>query len=218
VTTTVELRAERIPTVAADTALRRAVDVVAAVAGLLLGAPLLLAIAIAVRLSSRGPVIYRQERVGRDGVTFRICKFRTMVAGADRAGSLVSGEADPRVTRVGRRLRRSRLDELPQLLNLLRGDVTLVGPRPEVARYVAHYTPAERKLLCVRPGIVGPGALLFAQGQAAELDGQADPERFYLQHQMHPRLELDLDYLAHRGFWRDLTLLARAGGVVVESC
>jgi lipopolysaccharide/colanic/teichoic acid biosynthesis glycosyltransferase len=194
------------------------VDVFAAVAGLILTAPLLLLIALAVRLTSRGPVIYRQERVGRGGIPFRICKFRTMAADADRCGSLVSGETDPRITRIGRWLRRSRLDELPQLLNLLRGEVTLVGPRPEVARYVAHYTAAERELLRVRPGIVGPGALLFAQGQAAELDGQEDPELFYLQEQMHPRLALDLDYLAHRGLRRDLTLLARAGGVVLAAC
>lgn len=206
------------PTVLPDSPARRAVDVVAALAGLLLCAPLLAGISLAVRLSSRGPVIYRQERVGRDGIPFRICKFRTMVADADRSGPLVSGEADPRVTRVGRWLRRSRLDELPQLLNLLRGEVTLVGPRPEVARYVAHYTPAERELLRVRPGIVGPGALLFAQGQAAELDGQDDPEMYYLQRQMHPRLVLDLDYIAHRGLRRDLTLLTRAGGVVLASC
>lgn len=204
--------------IAADGPLRRALDVAVALVATALLAPVLLAVAVAVRLTSRGPVLYRQERVGRDGVPFQICKFRTMVVGADRSGALVSGDADPRVTRVGRWLRRSRLDELPQLLNLLCGNVTLVGPRPEVARYVAHYTLAELQLLRVRPGIVGPGALLFAQDQAAELDGQEDPEDYYLAQQMHSRLALDLDYLAHRGLRRDLLLLARAGGVVLAAC
>lgn len=192
-----------------DSVTRRLVDVVVAALGLLGLAPLLAALAAAVRFTSRGPAIFHQERVGRGGRSFRILKLRSMVD-EPQPGPLVSGTTDPRVTRVGSWLRKTRLDELPQLVNLLRGELTLVGPRPEVPRFVSEYTAAERELLRVRPGIIGPGALLFAEVQAAELDDVDDPERHYLQTQMHPRLALDLDYLQHRCLRRDITLIARS--------
>jgi lipopolysaccharide/colanic/teichoic acid biosynthesis glycosyltransferase len=197
-----------------DSGPRRALDVVAAAAGLAVLAPLLVVLAIAVRLESRGPALYRQARVGRDGQPFQILKFRTMRIGADRAGALVSGDSDPRVTRLGRRLRATRLDELPQLVNLLRGELTLIGPRAEVSRFVVHYTHDERRLLGVRPGIIGPGAVLFAESQAGQLDGLADPEAYYVAHHLHPRLDLDLDYLAHRSLLRDVALLVAAARVM----
>jgi lipopolysaccharide/colanic/teichoic acid biosynthesis glycosyltransferase len=192
------------------------VDLAVAAAGLIGLAPVLAAIAALVRLSSPGPVIFRQERVGRHGRRFVILKFRTMI---DRptTGPLVSGDSDPNVTGIGSWLRRSRLDELPQLLNLLRGDLTLVGPRPEVPRYVAVYTDAELQLLRVRPGIIGPGAVLFARVQAHELDDVPDPERYYLEQQMHPRLALDLEYISRRGVWRDVRLVTAAVAVMVRS-
>jgi lipopolysaccharide/colanic/teichoic acid biosynthesis glycosyltransferase len=199
--------------VAVDSGLRRSVDIVVATTGLAFSWPMLLALVVAVRLSSRGPAIYRQTRVGRDEQPFKIWKFRTMVAEADRAGPMVSGRADPRVTPLGRRLRSSRLDELPQLVNLLRGDVTLIGPRPEVLRFLAFYTGDERQLLRVRPGIIGPGALLFATAQADELDGLGDPDGYYAAHHLHPKLALDLDYLRDRTLSRDLKVVARAAGL-----
>lgn len=199
-----------------DSATRRAVDVLVAGLGLIGLAPILAGLAGAVRLTSRGPVIFRQVRVGRGGRQFRILKLRSMVAGT-QPGPLVSGTADPRVTPVGSWLRRTRLDELPQLVNLLRGELTLIGPRPEVPRFVGEYTDAERELLRVRPGIIGPGALLFAAEQAAELDDVDDPEQHYLEAQMHPRLALDLDYVQHRSLRRDLSLIFRSLTVCVRN-
>jgi lipopolysaccharide/colanic/teichoic acid biosynthesis glycosyltransferase len=199
--------------VVVDSRLRRCVDVVAAVCGLALAWPLLVGLGVAIRLTSPGPAIFRQIRVGRAGRSFEIWKFRTMVAGADRAGPMVSGRADPRITPLGQWLRGNRLDELPQLVNLLRGDLTLVGPRPEVPRFIGSYTAAERDLLRVRPGIIGPGALLFATTQSGELDQAADPDAYYVLHHLHPKLTLDLEYLTDRRLSRDVALVARAVGV-----
>jgi lipopolysaccharide/colanic/teichoic acid biosynthesis glycosyltransferase len=185
---------------------RRAVDVVLALVGLVLLLPVLLLVALAVRLESPGPVLFRQVRVGRGGHGFEILKFRSMMVTAPGAGPQVSGIEDPRVTRLGRLLRSARLDELPQLVNVLRGDMTVFGPRPEVPRYVAHYTAGERALLLVRPGLLGAGQLLFAREQAGQLDAAADPEAAYLEHQLHPKLTLDLAYLDERGLGGDLRL------------
>jgi len=193
-----------------DSALRRLVDLILGATGLLLALPLLAVLAVAIRATSPGPAIFRQERVGRGGHRFAIWKFRTMVADAAERGAAVSGRADPRVTCVGRWLRAARLDELPQLVNLVRGEMTLIGPRPEVPRFVAYYTPAERGLLDVRPGIIGPGAVLFAAEQSGELDEAADPDEFYVRHHLHPKLALDLDYLRTRGVARDLRMIAAA--------
>lgn len=198
-------------TVRGDTALRRGMDLVLGGLALAAASPAILLIAAAVKVESRGPVFFSQERVGRDGRPFRIHKFRSMVAGADRMGPAVSGHRDPRVTRVGAILRATKLDELPQLVNVVRGEMTLIGPRAEIARYVAHYTDEERALLSVRPGLTGPGQVYFTTDQAGELDGVADPERHYIEHQLHPKLALDLDYLRRRSLLLDLSIL---GGTV----
>jgi lipopolysaccharide/colanic/teichoic acid biosynthesis glycosyltransferase len=190
-----------------DTLLRRAVDVTVGVAGVALSSPMLLTVAAAIRLTSPGKVIYRQVRVGRDGQLFEILKFRTMVTGADRAGPLVSGRHDPRVTPVGQWLRGKRLDELPQLFNLIKGELTLIGPRPEVPRFLPHYQKSELLLLGVRPGVIGPGAILFADSQSDQLDTVSDPEAYYVSRQLHPKLALDRAYLAERSLRRDISLL-----------
>lgn len=193
----------------ADTRTRRAVDVgVALVLLPVLLVPMAL-VAVLVRCTSRGPAVYRQWRAGRGLRPFTILKFRSMAVGADRAGPAVSGAADPRVTRVGRWLRRTRLDELPQLVNLLRGDMTLIGPRPEVERFLPYYTPQELRLLDVRPGIIGPGAL-YAAERAAELNDTACAEERYVAVQLHAKLALDLGYLSDRRPATDLRLVARA--------
>ncbi|HJQ47133.1 MAG TPA: sugar transferase [Amycolatopsis sp.] len=197
--------------IVADSARRRGFDVAVAVAALVLLLPVLVLIAAGIRLTSAGPAIYRQRRVGRDEQPFSIWKFRTMVANADRIGPAVSGGADARITSMGRWLRRMRLDELPQLVNLLRGDMTLIGPRPEVARFVVYYTPAERRLFTVRPGVLGPGAILFAAEQSRELATADDPESYYVTHHLHSKLALDLAYLERRGLRADIGLLARTG-------
>ncbi len=198
----------------ADSPLRRTVDVTVALLALVLLSPVLLLLGVLVRLSSPGPAVFKQERVGRDGRPFTIWKFRTMVVTPTGFGPQVSGVTDPRITGLGRWLREHRLDELPQLVNLVRGDLTLIGPRPEIPEFVDHYTPEERLLLRVRPGVLGPGALLFAASQAAELDAVPDPHAHYVQHQLHQKLALDLEYLRDRTVRRDLGLIARTLGVV----
>jgi lipopolysaccharide/colanic/teichoic acid biosynthesis glycosyltransferase len=196
-------------TIRPDGVLRRVTDVIVAVLVLLTLAPVLIAIALAIRLTSPGPALYIQERIGRGGRPFRMLKFRSMVIGADRGRALVTGKSDPRITRVGAVLRATSADELPQLLNVLRGHMTLIGPRPEVARFVARYSPAERALLQVRPGLTGPGQLYFTAKQAGDLDGVADPDEHYVRHQLHPKLALDLDYLVHRSVREDLAVVLR---------
>ena len=197
------------PGLRGDSRLRRGVDLVVAVVGLVLFGPALVALGVIVRTTSTGPAIFRQVRVGRGGRPFVIWKFRTMLSEAPALGPAVSGAADPRVTGFGRWLRRHRLDELPQLVNLARGDLTLIGPRPEVREFVEHYTEEELQLLQVRPGVVGPGAILFAAHQAAQLDVVGDPGAHYVDHQLHDKLALDLDYVRNRSLARDLRVLAR---------
>jgi len=192
-----------------DTRLRRLVDVSLAFPLLVLLLPLLVVIAALVVLDSRGPALFRQERVGRWGRPFHILKFRTMVVDAPALGPAISGHGDPRITCVGAFLRRSKLDELPQLYNVVRGDMTLIGPRAEVARYVVHYTDDERALFAARPGLTGPGQVFFTEHQADELDNVSDPDRWYVEHQLHPKLAIDLDYVRNRSLVKDLGVLLR---------
>jgi lipopolysaccharide/colanic/teichoic acid biosynthesis glycosyltransferase len=198
------------PPVILDSRLRRCVDFVVAAVMLIVLSPILIFIGIAIRLTSSGPAIYRQRRVGRARTVFIIWKFRTMSVDADRNGPSVGGKADPRITAIGGLLRGSRLDELPQLVNLLRGDLTLIGPRPEVESFVPYYTTAEQRLLSVRPGVLGPGALLFAHDQSDELDTASDPDAYYVAHHLHPKLALDLGYLCDRRLASDLRLVGSA--------
>ncbi|MFH8933316.1 sugar transferase [Streptomyces griseosporeus] len=204
--------ADRLPR--GDTASRRAVDVVVALVLLPFLLVLLVLLGLLVRCTSRGPALYRQWRVGRGMRPFTILKLRSMRVGADRTGPAVCGAADPRVTAVGQWLRRTRLDELPQVVNLLRGEMTLIGPRPEVERFLPFYTPDELRLLDFRPGIIGPGAL-YAARHCAELDGTDSAETQYVERQLHVKLALDLAYLRDRRPATDLRLLAEAAGTVL---
>ena len=188
---------------------KRAFDLLAAGLGLLLLWPLLLAIAAAVKLDSRGPVLFRQARVGRHGVPFRIHKFRTMVADAPQRGPALTVGDDARITRVGRWLRRTRLDELPQLIDVLAGDMSLVGPRPEVPQYVAHWPAALReRALSVRPGITDPASLLYLD-EAELLARAADPEREYVEVILPRKLQCAADYAAQASLRSDLCVLLR---------
>jgi lipopolysaccharide/colanic/teichoic acid biosynthesis glycosyltransferase len=144
-------------------------------------------------------------------------KFRSMQADADRNGAGVSAADDARVTRVGLVLRATKLDELPQLLNVLQGTMTLVGPRAESPQFVAHYLPQERLLLAVRPGVTGPGQIDFTRHQAAELNGVADPDRYYVEHQMHGKLALDLEYLRDRTLRNDVGILGSTLALVLAA-
>jgi lipopolysaccharide/colanic/teichoic acid biosynthesis glycosyltransferase len=183
---------------------KRAFDVAAtSVALLLLALPLLL-LGVAVRLDSPGPALFRQERVGRHGRRFRIWKLRTMVH--ESRGSAVTTAGDARVTRLGRILRRYKLDELPQLVNVWLGDMSLVGPRPEVPRYVAAYTDEQRRVLSVRPGITDPASLRFRDEERV-LARFADPERAYAEVVLPLKLDLACEYVQHHSFVGDLRLI-----------
>lgn len=190
--------------------LKRVVDVVFSAAGLLVLSPVLLAIALAIKLDSPGPVFFRQTRVGRGGSEFRIHKFRTMAHRPQAAGPALTVGEDRRITRVGRWLRERRIDELAQLIDVLRGAMSLVGPRPEVPHYVAHYPPALRdKVLSVRPGITDPASLAF-RDEATLLARAADPEREYIEVVLPAKLALAADYVDHAGTWRDLQVIWRS--------
>src|ERR1022692_1523844 len=191
-----------------DTLLRRGMDVVIALIALLVASPLLLAAAAAVKVSSRGPALYKQVRAGKSGRPFTMLKFRSMVRDADRVGPLVTDRADPRITRIGALLRAAKLDELPQLFNVMRGDMTLIGPRPEVLRFLPCYHQEELGILTVRPGLTGPGQIFYTEVQA-EQDSAPDPETHYVDSQLHPKLAVDLDYLRRRSLWFDLGILLR---------
>ncbi len=184
---------------------KRISDGVIAALGLLIVSPLFLLIAPIIKLDSPGPVFYRAERIGKEGVPFRLYKFRSMVADADRRGPGITAAGDCRVTRVGVFLRRTKLDELPQLINVLRGEMSLVGPRPEDPRYVALYTPEQRRVLAARPGITSPASLHY-RNESAVLSGN-DWERVYIETVMPHKLAIELAYLSHRSFFTDLKVI-----------
>ena len=185
--------------------IRRLLDIVVALVGLISLSPLWLLIAISLVLDSPGPLFYRARRVGKDGNLFDLYKFRSMVTDADRRGPAITAAGDTRVTRVGRILRKTKLDELPQLLNVLRGEMSLVGPRPEDPRYVALYTPEQRQVLQVRPGITSAASLAFRHEEAL-LTG-ADWETTYRTEVLPSKLAIDLDYLRQRTLRSDLQLI-----------
>ena len=187
--------------------LKRLFDLVVAAAGLLLLSPLLIGIALWIKLDSPGPVFFRQQRVGRFGALFRIHKFRSMSDGAPLVGPQLTVGADPRITRAGQVLRRTKLDELPQLIDVLAGTMSLVGPRPEVPRYVAMYPPELRdKVLSVRPGITDPASIEY-RDEAALLARAADPERAYAEQVMPAKLRAAARYVDHMSLTTDLRVL-----------
>ena len=192
-----------------DSGLRRMVDVLVAGIALAFIGPVMLLLAAAVRLTSRGPAFYRQVRVGRSGEHFEIMKLRSMVSGADRAGPLVTSGRDSRVTAIGALLRATKLDELPQLINVLKGDMTLIGPRPEVPRFIPCYDDDELEILTVRPGLTGPGQIFYTQVQQATVLDSEDPEQHYITRELHPKLAIDLDYVRRRCLRFDLEILIR---------
>jgi len=193
--------------------LRRLADIAVSSAMLVLLSPLMLLAAMAIRLDSKGRAMFLQTRAGKDGVPFTIYKFRTMFhtmpaeAGPDAAAPALRG--DPRITRVGAFLRDSKIDELPQLLNVLRGDMTLIGPRPETPRFVAHYTPRQREVLKAKPGLTGPAQIHYAPREARQLEKAADAERFYIERILPEKLEKDLEYMRLRSLRSDLAILLR---------
>lgn len=196
--------------------LKRVVDILLSATAFMLASPLFAIIAVLISITSRGGVFYQGIRVGRNGKPFRMLKFRTMVVDAENLGGPSTADDDPRITRVGKVLRRYKLDELPQLINVLKGDMSLVGPRPEVPQYVALFTEAERVILAVRPGITD-WASLWNRDEGALLAGSPDPEETYLEKIRPEKIRLQMHYVRTRSFWTDLkilflTLVAVSGG------
>jgi lipopolysaccharide/colanic/teichoic acid biosynthesis glycosyltransferase len=193
---------------------KRCFDVVASAVGLVALFPLFVAVAMAVKLQDGGPVFFRQERVGAGGETFRLWKFRSMGPGADRSGPLLTSSGDSRVTPLGRWLRKFKLDELPQLLNVLAGDMSLVGPRPEVARYVSRYDERQRAVLSLVPGITDPASVAY-RNEEEILAKAADPEEHYVTVLMPRKIEMNLEYARTATLWSDIGVIARTIRAIV---
>ena len=186
--------------------MKRLLDIFASGFGLLFQSPLFLAIAIWIKLDSAGPVFYRQVRVGRNNKDFRIFKFRSMRVGADKGSLVTIGGRDPRVTRSGYYIRKFKLDELPQLINVFLGDMSLVGPRPEVRHYVNYWTPEQMHVLDVRPGITDPASIKF-RNENELMEKAEDPEKYYIEVIMQEKIRLYLEYVQNASFWYDIKLI-----------
>ena len=195
--------------------MKRLFDVVASGVGLLLLSPLFLLVAIWIKLDSPGPVFYRQVRVGRYNRDFRIFKFRSMRVGADKGSLVTIGGRDPRVTRSGYFIRKFKIDELPQLINVFIGDMSLVGPRPEVRHYVNYWTKEQLHVLDVRPGITDPASIKF-RNENELLEKEEDPEKYYIEVIMQEKLRLYLKYVEKHNFWYDIKLIFQTFGVIVR--
>ena len=188
--------------------MKRLIDVTASAIGLVLLAPVLALIALSIVFTSGLPVVYRQQRVGRNGVPFTMLKFRSMVNDAGLPGALITVGGDPRVTAVGRFLRRHKLDELPQLINVLRGDMSIVGPRPEVSKYVDLYTPEQRRVLELSPGITDPASVRYLH-EEDELAAAENPEQLYRRVIMPEKIRINLEYAEHSSTGSDLGIVLR---------
>lgn len=195
---------------------KRLFDLVASGLGLLVLAPFLLLVALAVKLDSPGSVFFRQERVGRHGKKFRIHKFRTMVTDAERRGLQITVGADARVTRAGEILRKYKLDELAQLIDVFLGDMSLVGPRPEVPRYVACYPEQDRQMvLSVRPGITDWASIEY-KDENEILANSADPHQAYVNEVLPVKIRYYTDYVRNRSFWGDIRIIFATLGALVR--
>jgi lipopolysaccharide/colanic/teichoic acid biosynthesis glycosyltransferase len=197
--------------------MRRLVDIAIAILVLVLLSPLFLVLSVLVILDSPGHPFYGGWRIGKEGRTFRMWKLRTMVTGADRMGSAITTKRDPRLTRLGVFLRRSKLDELPQFFNLLLGDLTLVGPRPEDPGIAAHYTCEQRQILRVKPGITGPTQLRYTVLEAETIPQGAEAQQYYMDHILDQKLRLDLDYLGKRTAFSDLQVVSQTVLLIARS-
>ena len=186
--------------------MKRLFDIVASGLGLVVLSPLFAILAVWIKADSKGPVFYRQTRVGRDNRNFRLFKFRSMRPDSDKLGLITVGGHDPRVTRSGYYIRKYKLDEFPQLINVFKGDMSLVGPRPEVRKYVDLYTPDQMRVLSVRPGITSLASIRYRNEN--EILAQADdPDRCYVEQVMPDKLAIDLEYVENANLWNDIRLI-----------
>ena len=201
--------------------MKRLFDIVASGCGLLVLSPLLIIVAIWIKLDSKGPVFFRQVRVGRYGKDFRIFKFRSMRVGSDKGSQITVGGHDSRITRSGYFIRKTKIDELPQLINVFVGDMSLVGPRPEVRHYVDMWTPEQMHVLDVRPGITDPASIRY-RNENELLEKAADPEKEYVEVIMQDKIKLYLEYVAAvsggglKAFWYDIKLILQTFYTIVK--
>lgn len=195
--------------------MKRIFDVIASGLGLIVLSPLFLILAIWIKLDSKGPVFYRQVRVGHKNKDFLIFKFRSMRVGADKGSLVTIGGHDPRVTRSGYFIRKFKFDELPQLINVFLGDMSLVGPRPEVRHYVDYWTPVQMHVLDVRPGITDPASIKF-RNENELMEKAEDPEKYYIEVIMQEKIKLYLEYVEKHSFFYDLGLIFKTFWVIVK--
>lgn len=195
--------------------MKRLFDIVASGLGLIVLSPLFLILAIWIKLDSKGPVFYRQVRVGWKNKDFRIFKFRSMRVGADKGSLVTIGGHDPRITRSGYFIRKFKFDELPQLINVFTGDMSLVGPRPEVRHYVDYWTPEQMHVLDVRPGITDPASIKF-RNENELMEKAEDPEKYYIEVIMQEKIRLYLEYVEKHNFFYDIALIFKTFWVIVS--
>ena len=194
--------------------MKRLFDIVASGLGLIVLSPLFLVIAIWIKLDSKGPIFYRQVRVGRYNRDFRIFKFRSMRVGSDKGSLVTIGGQNERITRAGCFIRKYKLDELPQLINVLIGDMSLVGPRPEVRHYVNYWTPEQMHVLDVRPGITDPASIKYLDENEL-LEKAEDPEKYYIEVIMQEKIKLYLQYVEKQSFLYDIALIFKTFWMIV---
>ena len=194
--------------------MKRLFDIVASGIGLVLLGPLFLVLAIWIKMDSKGPVFYRQVRVGKNNKNFRILKFRSMHVGADKGSLVTIGGRDSRITRSGYYIRKYKFDEIPQLINVLIGDMSLVGPRPEVRYYVNYWTPKQMHVLDVRPGITDPASIKFRNENELMEKAEA-PEDYYINVIMQEKIKLYLEYVENASFWYDIKLIFMTFKVII---
>ncbi len=186
--------------------MKRLFDIIASGVGLIILSPLFIVLAIWIKFDSNGPVFYRQIRVGKDNIDFKLFKFRSMRPNADKLGLITVGGRDPRVTRSGYYIRKYKLDEFPQLINVFKGDMSLVGPRPEVRKYVDMYTSEQLRVLSVRPGITSLASIRY-RNENDILAASSDPERCYIEQVMPDKVAIDLEYVNRATLWNDIKLI-----------
>lgn len=195
--------------------MKRLFDIVASGLGLIFLSPIFIIVAIWIKIDSDGPVFFRQVRVGRYNKDFRIYKFRSMRVGADKGSQVTVGGHDPRITQSGYFIRKTKIDELPQLINVFIGDMSLVGPRPEVRHYVNYWTPEQMHVLDVRPGITDPASIRY-RNENELLEKAEDPEKYYIEVIMQDKIKLYLDYVEKHGLWYDIKLIFQTFKAIIK--
>lgn len=195
--------------------LKRTFDILFSLGGIIFLSPILILISIIVKADSAGPVLYRQTRVGKNNIDFDLLKFRSMKINSDKSGLLTVGGRDSRITTAGYYLRKYKLDELPQLINVLKGEMSFVGPRPEVRKYVELYNTQQKKILNVRPGITDTASIKY-RDESEILAGQKDPEEFYIKYIMPEKIKMNLEYMNDRSMFKDVKIIFKTFGAILN--